>query len=95
MAKKPKLETPVTLELERAINEVAEKVVSQMSPLELGFLRYPHAEPVKLKRVPPDVIDDHLTRYTKAELKRGQFFRVCHRYTFFMDHKAKAKREGH
>jgi len=80
-------------ELEKAIDEVAAKVVSEMSPLEMGLLRYPFAEPVKLKRVPKEVIKDHLTRYTKAELKRGQFFRVGDKYTFFMDHKAKAKRE--
>jgi hypothetical protein len=36
-----------------------------------------------------------LTRYTKAELKRGQFFRVGGRFTFFMDHnKAKSKRNS-
>ncbi len=80
-------------ELQKAIDEVAAKVVSEMSPLEMGLLRYPFAEPVKLERVPKEVIKDHLTRYTKAELKRGQFFRVGDKYTFFMDHKAKAKRE--
>ncbi len=71
-------------ELEKAIDEVAAKVVSEMSPLEMGLLRYPFAEPVKLERVPKEVIKDHLTRYTKAELKRGQFFRVGDKYTFFV-----------
>ncbi len=83
-------------ELVAAIDEVAEAYVSQVSPREMGLLKYPFAEPVKMKRVSVDVIDDHLTRYTKAELKRGQFFRVGGKYTFFMDHQTKAKREaGH
>ena len=94
MAKKSTSETAVTAEFERAIDEMAKEVVSRMSPLEIGLLRYPYSEPVKLKHVPADVVDDHLTRYTKAELKRGQFFRIGDQYTFFMDQKAKAKREA-
>lgn len=55
---------------------------------------HPHATPVKLKHVPVEVMNDHLTRYTKTELKRGQFFRVGDHFTFFMDHKAKSKRNS-
>lgn len=80
-------------ELAKAIDERAAKLVSRVSPLEIGLLRYPFAKPVKLKRVPEKVLQDHRTRYTKAELKRGQFFRVGDKYTFFMDHEAKARRE--
>lgn len=47
----------------------------------------PHATSVKLKPVPVEVMNDHLTRYTKAELKRGEFFRFGDRFTFFVDHK--------
>ena len=79
--------------LETDIDAIASELVSQMSPLEIGLLKYPFATPVKLKLVPDDVLEDHLSRYTKAELKRGQFFRVGDKYTFFMDHKAKEKRE--
>ncbi len=80
-------------ELAKAIDDVAAKVISRMSPLEMGLLRYPFAKPVKLKLVPEKVLQDHLTRYTKVELKRGQFFRVGDKYTFFIDHEAKARRE--
>ena len=79
--------------MEYEIDEIASELVSQMSPLEIGFLRYPFAIPVKLKLIPDNVLKDHLSRYTKAELKRGQFFQVGDKYTFFMDHKAKAIRE--
>ena len=80
-------------ELAKEIDKTAAKVISRMSPLEIGLLRYPFAKPVTLKRVAEKVLRDHLTRYTEAELKRGQFFRVGDRYTFFMDHEAKARRE--
>ena len=79
-------------DLVQIVDDVARDIVSQMSPLEIGLTVYPHATPVKLRHVPVGVMDDHLTRYTKAELKRGQFFRVGNRFTFFMDHNAKAKR---
>ena len=91
-AKKPNPETAVMRELERALDEAAAQIASRMSPLEMGLLIHPDAQPVALKGVPTDVIDDHLTRYTRAELNRGQFFRIGDRYTFFMDHQAKAKR---
>ena len=81
-------------DLVQIVDDVARDVVSQMSPLEIGLMVHPHATPVKLKHVPAGVMNDHLTRYTKAELKRGQFFRVGDRFTFFMDHKAKSKRNS-
>jgi hypothetical protein len=80
--------------LAHIVDDVARNVVNQMSPLEIGLMVHPHATPVKLKHVPVGVMKDHLTRYTKAELKRGQFFRVGERFTFFMDHKAKSKRSS-
>ena len=55
---------------------------------------HPHATPVILKHAQVGVMNDHSTRYTKAELKRGQFFRVSDRFTFFMDHEAKSKRDS-
>lgn len=93
MPKKVDVEGTVSPDFMAAVDEVAEAVAAQMSPLDMGLLVHPHAEPVKLKRVPADVIEDHLTRYSKAELKRGQFLRVGDRYVFFMDRKAKAKRD--
>jgi len=80
--------------LVQIVDDVARDVISQMSPLEIGLMVHPHATPVRLKHVPVEVMNDHLTRYTKAELKRGQFFRVGDRFTFFMDHKAKSKRNS-
>ena len=76
------------------VDDIARNVVSQMSPLEIGWMVHPHATPVNLKQIPAGVMHDHLTRYTKAELKRGQFFRVDGSFTFFMDHKAKSKRKS-
>jgi len=81
-------------DLVHIVDDVARNVVTQMSPLEIGLMVHPHATPVKLKHVPVGVMNDHLTRYTKAELKRGQFFRVGERFTFFMDHKARSKRNS-
>jgi hypothetical protein len=60
--------------------------------MEIGRLLHPDSEPVKLKRVPADVVADHRTRYSREELKRGQFFRVGDQYTFIMDHAAYNKR---
>lgn len=81
-------------DLLQIIDDVALDIASKMSPLEMGLMVYPHATPVKLKHVPMGVMNDHLTRYTKTELKHGQFFQVGDRFTFFMDHKAKAKRNS-
>ena len=71
---------------------MAQEIVSRLTPLEIGQLIHPDAEPIKFKNVPLEVIEDHLTRYSKSELKRGQFFRVRDEYTFFMDHKSYEKR---
>lgn len=87
--KLPDDQVPYLLQI---IDDVARDIVSNQSPLEMGLMVYPHATPIKLKHVPMEVMNDHLTRYTKTELKRGQFFRVGDRFTFFMDHKARAKR---
>ena len=71
---------------------MAQEFVSGLTPLEIGKLIHPDAEPIKFKSVPREVIEDHLTRYSKSELKRGQFFRVCDKYTFFMDHESYKRR---
>ncbi len=78
--------------VEETIDTLAHAIVAKMSPLELGKMIYPDAEPVDLARVPQPVIADHTTRYTEKELKAGQFFRVGDKYTFFMDHEAKKTR---
>ena len=71
---------------------MAQEFVSRLTPLEIGKLIHPDAEPIKFRNAPKEVIEDHLTRYSKSELKRGQFFRVRDKYTFFMDHKSYKKR---
>ena len=63
-----------------------------MSPLELGKIIYPEAEPVDLASVPEPIIADYATRYTERELQAGQFFRIRDTYKFFMDHEAKKAR---
>ena len=80
-------------EIDGFIDTAAHQMVSQMSPKEIGLMIHPDGKPVKLNRVPEDIIQDHLTRYTKKELKRGQFFLVREKYTFIMDHEAKRKRQ--
>lgn len=53
---------------------------------------YPTAVAVRLKHVPTEIVMDHRSRYSKAELKRGQFFKIGEKYTFIMDHVAYDKR---
>ena len=60
-------------ELLKLVDASAQKIVEKMSPLEMGKLIYPGGIPVPFKKVPESVILDHLSRYTKQELKR--FFR--------------------
>jgi hypothetical protein len=64
----------------------ATTIVRQMTPLEIGRLLHPDAEAVPYKNVPIAVLADHKTRYSRAELRRGQFFKIGEKYTFIMDH---------
>ncbi|MFC1491938.1 hypothetical protein ACFLQ0_05065 [Nitrospinota bacterium] len=73
---------------------MAQEIVSGLTPLEIGKLIHPDAESIKFKYVPREVIEDHLNRYSKSELKRGQFFRVRDKYTFFMDHESYKRRNS-
>ena len=75
--------------VEETIDILAHAIVAKMSPLELGKMIYPDADPVDLASVPELVIADHATRYTEKELNAGQFFRIGDKYIFFMDHEAK------
>jgi|688.fasta_scaffold115477_1 hypothetical protein len=79
--------------LPKQVDAEAQKIVEKMSPLEMGKLIYPGGIPVPLKKVPESVILEHLSRYTKQELKRGQFFKIGTNFTFFMDRKAYEKRQ--
>jgi hypothetical protein len=75
----------------------ARKIVEAMSPAEIAKLRYPDGELIVLSSVPSAVVKDHLERYTIDKLKRGQFIKVTGaktHFVFFMDHKAKARREA-
>lgn len=74
------------------IDIFARTMVRQMTPLEIGQMLYPTAVAVRLKNVPIEIIVDHRSRYSKAEIKRGQFFKIGERYTFIMDHTAYDKR---
>lgn len=78
--------------VEETIDTLAHAIVAKMSPLELGQMLYPDAEPVDLASIPQPIIADHATRYTEKELKAGQFFRVGDKYTFVMGHEAKKAR---
>lgn len=74
------------------IDIFAHTMVRQMTPLEIGQMLYPMAVAVRLKHVPTEVIVDHRSRYSKTELKKGQFFKIGEQYTFIMDHAAYDKR---
>lgn len=74
------------------IDQLANAIVCHLSPMEMGRLLHPDAEPIKLKSVPTDVIADHLTRYSKSELQQGQFFKIRNKYTFIMGQAAYDKR---
>lgn len=74
------------------IDIFAHTMVRQLTPLEIGQMLYPTAVAVRLKHVPTEIIVDHRSRYSKAELKKGQFFKIGERYTFIMDHAAYDKR---
>ena len=53
------------------IDIFAHTMVRQMTPLEIGQMLYPTAVAVRLKHVPTEIIVDHRSRYSKAELKKG------------------------
>ncbi|MDY7091649.1 MAG: hypothetical protein SX243_01620 [Acidobacteriota bacterium] len=81
--------------LDVALDVLARAQIATMSPLEMGQLVYPQARPVPIEQVPDAVVREHLTRYSRRELERGQFFEVVQgKFTFFMDHEAKRKREA-
>ena len=74
----------------------AKRIAERMTPAEKALLRYPDATLVGLDEVPSSVVKDHLKRYTKDELKRGQFIVVegnKKHYVFFMDEKTKERLE--
>jgi len=77
---------------EEMIDVLAHATVRQMTPLEIGLILHPTAIAIELKHVPAAIIADHRSRYSKAELKRGQFFKIGEQYTFIMDHAAYDKR---
>ena len=81
-----------SLTVEETVDTLAHAIVSSMSPLELGKMMYPDAEPIDLASVPELVVADYATRYTAKELNAGQFFRIGDTYTFFMGHEAKKAR---
>jgi hypothetical protein len=79
--------------IEGMIDILAHTMVRQMTPLEIGQMLHPTAIAVDLKHVPAAIISDHRSRYSKAELKMGKFFKIGERYTFIMDHAAYDKRQ--
>jgi hypothetical protein len=78
---------------EEMIDVLAYATVRQMTPLEIGRILHPTAIAVDLNHVPAAIIADHRSRYSKVELKKGQFFKIGEQYTFIMDHAAYDKRQ--
>lgn len=75
------------------IDEEAYSQIEKMSPIQIGKLVYPDGVALSFAKVPKEIVTEHLQRYTKKELKRGQFFRVGDKFTFFMDKIAYEKRK--
>jgi hypothetical protein len=76
-----------------AVDLLAHAIVSCMSPLEIGKMIYPDGEALSFSDVPEQVLTEHATRYSRKELKAGQFFKVRGKYIFIMDHEAKKARQ--
>jgi hypothetical protein len=72
--------------IDEMVDVLGNTMVRQMTPLEIGRMLYPTAIVVELKHVPTAIIADHRSRYSKVEIKKGQFFKMGERYTFIMDH---------
>ena len=82
--------------IEARLEAEARSIVRQMPPAEIATMLHPDGKLVPLKRVPQDVINDHLGRYSMEELGRGQFIVVMGsepHYVFVMDHKANEMRQ--
>lgn len=80
--------------VDRMIDEAARRATARMTPLQMGLLLYPGATPKELAEVPEAIVADHLTRYTRDDLKTGQFLEVLPgRYTFIMSKETKKRLE--
>ena len=76
------------------IDRLAHDAIEKMTPQDLGLRLYPNATPVLLSQVPPHVVADHLTRYSRRDLETGQFLEVLPgKFTFIMSQETKRKRE--
>lgn len=76
------------------IDANAKKIAKAMTPAEKAVFVHPNGTLVDLDAVPASVLEDHLRRYTKQELERGQFIILEgteKRYSFFMDQKTKER----
>ena len=74
------------------VDIIAYQRLRQMTPTQIGRMLHPDGIAIPYKQVPADVVADHRTRYSRAELRRGQFFQVRGKYTFIMDHDAYDRR---
>ena len=80
--------------IDQAIDEMARGLVEGMSPLQIGLMRYPNAIPRELDDVPPEVVRDHLNRYTMKDLSEGQFLEVLPgKYTFIVGQDTKKRKD--
>ena len=80
--------------IDRAIDEAAHTMIRTMSPLQIGLMRYPNATPRQVQQVPPEVVSDHLNRYTMQDLLQGQFLEVLPgKYMFIMGHDTKKRKD--
>lgn len=81
--------------IDRKIDDYAERFVADMTPCEMGEMLYPGAAPRKLDDVPEQIVLEHLTRYTRDDLKKGQFLEVLPgKYTFIMAKEPRRRLEG-
>ena len=81
--------------LTNMVDGIAKEIVSKLTPREIGKTLYPDATPVEYSCIPEDVKEDHLTRYSEAELQNGHFFEALPgKYVFIMRQKSYSSRQN-
>ena len=74
-----------SIERENCIDEEAKRAIDKMSTRDMGKLIYPDSTPVALNKVPREIVDDNLQRYSEKELKRVAVLQGGQKYTYSMD----------
>lgn len=74
-------------------NEIREMIL-KMGPADMAAFQYPDAKLVKLNKIPQQVLDENLEKFSQEELEDGQFVKKNGKYIFCMGPKAKSRLAG-